>query len=126
MDKLTQQQKQLILDRIRALDPYGTTIVTLTPNATLTGGSIVHDKASGVVLGEDINRLTDEEYVRAYLVVRLIKELRYPADCLELEKTYTIGRPSPTKAQIDIRVMDKRKSKSKPETFMLIEAKRPD
>ncbi len=125
MEKLTQQQKQLILDRIHALDPYGT-IVKLNPNATFSGGSIVHDKASGVVLGEDINRLTDEEYVRTYLVVRLIKELRYPADCLELEKTYTIGRPSPTKAQIDVRVLDKRKNKRKPAPFMLIEAKRPD
>lgn len=81
-------------------------------------------RESGVTYGEKGFSLKDEEYVRAYLVTRLIKPLRYPADALELEKTYTIGRPSPTKAQIDVKVWDKRKGK--PKTFMLIEAKRPD
>lgn len=123
MDKLTPVQKRLITERIRALDPMGE-IVSLSPNETYTGGSIAYNLDSGIVLNEKINRLNDEEYVRAYLVVRLVKELRYPADSLELEKPYTIGRPSPTKAQIDVKVWDKRKGK--PKTFMLIEAKRPD
>jgi type I restriction enzyme M protein len=123
MDKLTQQQKQIIVDRIRTLDPSGE-VVTLTPNANYSGGSIAYNTDNGIVSHEKINRLTDEEYVRAYLVVRLVRELRYPADCLELEKTYTIGRPSATKAQIDVKVWDKRGSKAR--TFMLIEAKRPD
>ena len=123
MEKLTPQQKQTLLERIRALDPQGE-LVTLTPNAIYTGGSIAYNIESDITLHEKIGRLTDEEYVRAYLVVRLVKELRYPANALELEKTYTIGRPSPTKAQIDVKVWDKRKGK--PKTFMLVEAKRPD
>ena len=84
----------------------------------------MYRKDSGLTLGENVTRLKDEEYVRAWLVVRLIRLFKYPADCLDIEHTYTIGRPSPTKAQIDIRVHDKRGKK--PQTFMIIEAKRPD
>lgn len=123
LNKLTLVQKQAIVQRVRTLDPDGE-IVILTPNEDYTGGSVTYNPNNGIILGEKISRLTDEEYVRAYLVVRLVKELRYPINCIELEKTYTIGRPSPTKAQIDVKVWDKRKEK--PKTFMLIEAKRPD
>jgi type I restriction enzyme M protein len=123
MEKLTPQQKQLILDRIHALDPHSE-LVILTPSDSYMSGSISYNSDSGIIFHEKINRLTDEEYVRAYLVVRLLKELHYPTDCLELEKTYTIGRPSTTKAQIDVKVWDKRGNR--PRTFMLIEAKRPD
>jgi type I restriction enzyme M protein len=123
MDRLTPQQKKIITDRIRLLDPKSE-IVTIEPNDAYTGGKIVYIPGSGIAFGEASYRLTDEEYVRAYLTVRLCKELRYPANALELEKTYTIGRPSPTKAQIDIKVWDRRDRKAK--TFMLIEAKRPD
>ena len=44
---------------------------------------------------------------------------------MELEKGYTIGRPTGKSAQLDIRILDKR-DKKKTKTFMLIEAKRPD
>ena len=67
-------------------------------------------KDGGLTLGETVTRLRDEEYVRAWLVVRLVKLFKYPADCVDIEHTYTIDRPSPTKAQIDIRVRDKRGS----------------
>ena len=33
-----------------------------------------------------IRELTKEEIVRAYLVLKLIRTLKYPADCIELEK----------------------------------------
>jgi type I restriction enzyme M protein len=123
MEKLTPEQKRLLVARINELDPNGE-IVTLSPDAAFSKGTIAYKKDSGVTIGENIQRLTDEEYVRAYLVVRLAVELRYPPDSIELEHTYTIGRPSATKAQIDVRVLDRREKKIK--TFMLIEAKRPD
>ncbi len=124
MNKLTPSQKKAIIDRILELDPKGK-LVTLTPNAAFSGGSIAYNKDSGITLHEKITRLTDEEYVRAYIVVRLVTQLHYPADCLELEKGYTIGRPTGKSAQLDIRILDKR-DKKKTKTFMLIEAKRPD
>ena len=65
MDKLSPEQKQIIVDRIRALDPKGE-IVTVEPNATYSGGNIAYDKNSGIQFGEKNYRLTDEEYVRAY------------------------------------------------------------
>lgn len=123
MEKLTVEQKKVILARIQELDPKGE-IVTLTPDAAFSRGKIAYNRTSGITLGENISTLTDEEYVRSYLVVRLAVQLKYPLDSLELERTYTIGRPSATKAQIDVRVLDKREQKVK--TFMLIEAKRPD
>jgi type I restriction enzyme M protein len=125
MNKLTTAQKQAIAERILKLDPKGE-IVSLTPKANYAGGTIAYNKESGLTLNENISRLTDEEYVRAYLIVRLIKELRYPPDSIELEKGYTIGRPTGKSAQVDIRVLDKREAKKKVKTFMLIEAKRPD
>jgi type I restriction enzyme M protein len=124
MNKLTPVQKKVIVERIKALDPHGK-LVAVVPNAAFTGGTIAYNKESGIILHESVTKLTDEECVRAYIVVRLVKELKYPADCLELEKGYTIGRPTGKSAQLDIRILDKR-NKKKPQTFMLIEAKRPD
>jgi hypothetical protein len=123
MEKLTAEQKKKLAAQIKALDMKGE-IVTLSPNPDFTGGTIAYRPDSGLTLGEKVARLTDEEYVRAWLVVRLIRKFKYPADALDIEHTYTIGRPSPTKAQIDIRVHDNRGKKT--QTFMIIEAKRPD
>lgn len=123
MEKLTPAQKKRLAAQVQALDPKGE-IVSLTPNAEFTGGVIGYNKESGIILNETISRLKDEEYVRAWLVVRLVKVFRYPADSIELEHTYAAGRPSPTRAQIDIRIHDKRGKKAG--VFILIEAKRPD
>src|SRR5438067_1387253 len=76
MQRLTTGQKKTILSRIADLDPKNE-IVTLSPNAAFSGGTISYNKDCGIALHETIRRLTDEEYVRAYLVVRLIKQLRY-------------------------------------------------
>lgn len=124
MNKLTPTQKAAIIDKVKELDPKGK-VVTLKPSPDYNGGTVSYNLESGVTLNEKITKLTDEEYVRAYLVVRLVYELRYPADCLELEKGYTIGRPTGKSAQLDIRILDK-SDKKKTKTFMLIEAKRPD
>jgi type I restriction enzyme M protein len=123
MEKLTADQKKALSAQIKTLDPKGE-IVSLAPGNDFKGGSISYNKESGIIFGEGGFRLTDEEYVRAWLVVRLVKVFRYPADSVELEHTYAAGRPSPTRAQVDIRIHDKRGKK--PGVFMLIEAKRPD
>jgi type I restriction enzyme M protein len=114
--------KKILTNRILELDPTGD-LVTLSPNPTNTGGSIRYNESSGLVSYEKIKRLTDEEYVRAYLIVRLVKQLRYPAGGIELEKKYTIGRPTGKSAQLDVRVLDTRRETK---TFLLIEAKSPD
>jgi type I restriction enzyme M protein len=123
MQKLTIAQKKTIHARILELDSEGK-IVSLFPNAAYSGGSIAYNRDSGLTLHKNISRLTDEEFVRAYLVVRLIQELRYPASAIELEKSYTIGRPTGKSAQLDIRVLDKRGKRTR--TFMLLEVKKPD
>ena len=123
MEKLTAKQKSTLASQIKALDPKGK-IVTLSPNAEFTTGTVTYRTDSGLTLREKNYPLSDEEYVRAWLVVRLIRKFKYPAASLDIEHTYTIGRPSPTKAQIDIRVHDDRGKKR--QTFMILEVKRPD
>ncbi|HUU17195.1 MAG TPA: N-6 DNA methylase [Sedimentisphaerales bacterium] len=69
-----------------------------------------------------IEELTDEELVRAYLVVKLVKELKYPIESLELEKEWEIGRKGKkpwARARADIIVRNKN------DNFMLIEVKAP-
>jgi type I restriction enzyme M protein len=71
-----------------------------------------------------IRELTKEEIVRAYLVLKLTKTLKYPIDCIELEKTHTIGRrEKKTRARIDVLV---KKPDNTYSTFMIIEVKAPD
>ncbi len=126
MTKLTIDQKKVLTEQIKALDEAGS-IVTVTPGPDFKGGTISYNKQSGITFRESNFRLTDEEYVRAWLLVRLITKLGYPADRIEVEHTYTIGRPSPTYAQIDIRIHTKDSViGEKEKIFMLIETKRPD
>lgn len=54
-------------------------------------------------------KFENEGYVRAYLVVKLIIEMKYPIECIELEKHYNIGsKPKDKNAFIDIIVRDKK------------------
>ncbi len=62
----------------------------------------------------------DEETVRSYLVTRLINELGYKKENIELEKEYDIGRPKVNKPRIDVIVRD-----DKDNAFLYIEAKSP-
>lgn len=53
--------------------------------------------------GRAISKLPgDEEYVRAYVVTKLVNELGYNMQDIAFEKEYSIGRPSKKKARIDI------------------------
>jgi hypothetical protein len=74
MEKLNSAQKQKLAEQIKTLDTKGE-IVVVTPGADFKGGSITYNKDIGLILGEGSYRLTDEEYVRARLVVRLVKKL---------------------------------------------------
>lgn len=71
-----------------------------------------------------IRELTDEELCRAYCVVKLITQLKYSPECLELEKEHTIGRSTKkTSARIDVLVKNRDDIYS---SFMVIEVKSPE
>ncbi|MBU2634667.1 MAG: N-6 DNA methylase [Nanoarchaeota archaeon] len=70
----------------------------------------------------EINKITgDEEVVRAYILARLVNELGYSSENIELEKKYPSGRPKVTNPRIDIIVKD-----DKGNPFFFIELKSPD
>src|SRR3989339_1908376 len=62
----------------------------------------------------------DEELVRGYLITKLVNELGYKEENIELEKEYDIGRPKVNKPRIDIIVRDE-----KGDAFLYIELKSP-
>ncbi len=62
----------------------------------------------------------EEEKVRAFLLTRLSNELGYKLNNLEIEKSYSIGRRSGSKARIDVIVRD-----DDDNVFMFIELKSP-
>lgn len=69
-------------------------------------------------------KFENEGYVRAYLVVKLIVEMKYPIECIELEQHYNIGsKPKDKNAFIDIIVRDKKNTEN---VFLFIECKAPD
>ena len=70
----------------------------------------------------DINKISgDEELVRAFLLSRLVNELGYTADRIELEKEYPAGRKPIITPRIDVIVRDK-----EGKAFLFIECKAPD
>lgn len=96
-------QKKLILDYIVKHDPNGVLIKSIEPADDFIGGQIEYNEKS-LKLHRKISFLGDEEYVRAYLIVKLKKELGYGAKevVFEVEKEYSIGRPSKKSARIDL------------------------
>jgi type I restriction enzyme M protein len=62
----------------------------------------------------------DEEIVRAFILAKLVNELGYKPENIELEKEYDIGRPKVNKPRIDIIVRDDRGN-----AFLYIELKSP-
>lgn len=63
----------------------------------------------------------DEEIVRAFLVSRLVNDLDYKPELIELEKEYNVGRPKVSKPRIDLILRD-----NKNNSFLFIEVKAPD
>lgn len=62
----------------------------------LSANKIAYDK---IVQGRVINEITgDEEMSRAFILTRLVNELGYAADRIEIEHEYTAGRHIPLQA----------------------------
>jgi type I restriction enzyme M protein len=120
---LNDDLKKTVIAFIQSNDPTGSLVASIKPASDMQGGTISYN-SSAIVLHRAISSLIDEEYIRAYLIVRLVKDLKYPSSCIELEKEYSIGRPKKSKGRIDILVKDKRSSKDS--TFLFIEVKPPD
>lgn len=75
----------------------------------------------GIIQGREIKVITgDEELSRAYLITRLVNELGYPSDCIEIEHEYTAGRPHTITSRIDVIVRDRHGN-----AFLFIECKSP-
>jgi type I restriction-modification system DNA methylase subunit len=73
-------------------------------------------------------RATDEELVRAYLVLRLTSDLSYAADgkTVEVEKVYkSVGRPGKG-GRVDVLVRGTQSDRSSSAAFLFIECKAPD
>ncbi|MCM8821098.1 MAG: type I restriction enzyme HsdR N-terminal domain-containing protein [Candidatus Omnitrophica bacterium] len=62
----------------------------------------------------------DEEIIRAFILARLVNELGYKPENIEIEKQYNLGRPKANKPRIDIIVRD-----NKGNAFLYIELKSP-
>lgn len=78
-------------------------------------------KYSDKITGWKIDKFRgDEEIVRAYILAKLVNELGYKLENIELEKQYDIGRPKVNKPRIDIIVRD-----DKGNAFLYIELKSP-
>lgn len=78
-------------------------------------------KYSDKITGWRIDKFRgDEEIVRAYILAKLVNELGYKPENIELEKQYDIGRPKVNKPRIDIIVRD-----DKGNAFLYIELKSP-
>lgn len=112
--------KQKIIEYIKRKDPSNEIVKEIIPNNDFSGGKILYNKEN-LILHRNISKLIEEEYIRAYLVVKLIREFKYPPLCIELEKEYQAGRPKTIKPRIDIIVRDKRKKNIR--TFLFIEVK---
>jgi type I restriction enzyme M protein len=63
----------------------------------------------------------DEEVVRAYILAKLVNELEYKAENIEIEKEYQAGRPKKIKPRIDMILKD-----SEGNPFLFLEAKSPE
>jgi type I restriction enzyme M protein len=115
------QTKRAILAYVAKLDPRHE-VVTLKPSADLSGGTI--EFASGVVQCRVETQLKGEKYVEAYLAVKLVKELGYPIEALELQRDYPVGHPKIDRPRIDMILLQPQKSGRR--TFLFIEAKDPE
>lgn len=76
----------------------------------------------GILQGQVIKEIKgDEEMSRSFILTRLVNELGYAPDRIEIEHEYTAGRPHTNTSRIDIVVRD-----AKGNSFLFIECKSPD
>jgi len=104
-----------LIEKVREMDNEGALL-----KINLSENKIEYNK-NLIKLHENIEELTKEEVVRAFLVTKLFKELGYSKEqCIELEKRYTIGRPPKIGAKIDVLVTNNGNP------FMIFEVKEPE
>ena len=61
----------------------------------------------GIRQGQIVNEIKgDEEMSRSFILTRLVNELGYSPDRIEIEHEYTAGRPHTNTSRIDIVVRD--------------------
>jgi type I restriction enzyme M protein len=119
---MSPEQKQAIIDYINQKDPNYEIVKIDEQNKKIT-------YFAPIKWGQ-APKFENEGYVRAYLVVKLIKELSYPADCIELETDLSVrvGRTKLHKGRdrgrSDILVF--RRTKKGESLFLGIECKTPD
>lgn len=83
--------------------------------------------APGFSAGE--TRITDEELVRAYLLLKLSEDLGYEANGrrIEMEKVYKpVGRPMGKGGRVDLVVRGTKRDSDSPDAFLFIECKAPE
>lgn len=78
-------------------------------------------KYKGITQHRELSEITgDEEMSRAFLLTKLVNELGYPADRIEIEHGYTAGRSPKLNPRIDVIVRDPQDN-----AFLFIEVKSP-
>jgi type I restriction enzyme M protein len=123
--------KKAIARYIEQEDPNGDVVVRVSPSRDWRTGEVHYNwqhlsKGRDCGLWDDESEAGAEELVRAYLLVRLTKELGYPLDkSIAVEEFYSMGHPSRKEARLDIRVGDRRDI-AQERNFVLIECKAPD
>lgn len=127
---MNNSQKQSILNYIAKHDPKGLIVKSINPSSDFNGGQIEYNEKT-LTLHRRISFLGDEEYVRAYLILKLKKELGYEAKNInfELEKEYSIGRPSKKTARVDLIVSypsDWPDINKRGRAFLFVECKAPE
>lgn len=99
-------------------DYIGSMPVKVVASLDLDQEKLEYDK---IVQCQKRTEAKSEELCRAYLLTRLVNELGYPPERIEIEHVYTAGRPHTNTSRIDLVVRD-----SGGGAFLFSEIKKPD
>ncbi|MCC3385049.1 type I restriction enzyme HsdR N-terminal domain-containing protein, partial [Enterocloster citroniae] len=113
INAFTKEEKRLIEDYIK-IQPIKVVEAINTDKKTITYSKDLKGKTISILPG-------DEEITRAFILTRLVNELGYSIDKIEIEHEYTAGRPHTNTSIIDIIVRDKNN-----DAFLFIETKSPE
>lgn len=113
VNAFTSEEKKLIVDYIES-KPIKVVEAIDTDKKTVTYSKDLKGKTITTLPG-------DEEITRAYILTRLVNELGYSIENIELEHEYTAGRPHTNTSIIDINVRDENN-----DAFLFIEVKSPE
>lgn len=89
--------------------------VKVVTKLDLSAGKLAYDK---IIQCQKRTDAKPEELCRAYLLTKLVNELGYAPDKIEIEHEYTAGRPHTITSRIDIIVRD-----ANGDAFLFIEVK---